>query len=376
MTDPNNNATVFMYDDVNRLTKTKDALLNETSFSYDSNGNRTAVEDANNVITYYEYCPKNLVTKQVVDYGVGNLNLTTYYDVCAMKKITKMIDPEGKVTRYQYDGLYRRTKVIDDYDDAQTKLNIETSYFYDDVGNMTRVTDDNSISTDYFYDDLNRRTKVLFTDSTYRTFEYNDVGSLTREVDQEGKVKVSLYDSLNRRTKVTDDFGGLDVDTSYYFDAVGRMTRITDDKGNPTDYEYDDNSRMTKELYADEGYKTYEFGSAGNLTRKVDQVGNVFVHSYDDLNRRTKITITPAGGVSGTTEQTFYYDAVSRMTKATDNNGSADDAVTEWVYDDAARVAQESQQVGLRDVHKYINKLPLFSNVCQSTPRPNHTSFE
>lgn len=103
----------------------------ETTYIYDSNGNVTRQTDAEGVVTAYEYCPKDLVTKQVVDAGVGTLNLTTIYYVGDMKRIYRIIDPEGKETYYNYDGLYRRTKVTNDYDEYSNNLNISTSYFYD-----------------------------------------------------------------------------------------------------------------------------------------------------------------------------------------------------------------------------------------------------
>jgi len=264
VTDPNGNKTAYIYDDVNRrVTWIQDptGLALTKTYDYDANGNVLTQTDAEGVKTVYEYCSKDLVTKQIVDHGVGNLNLTTTYDVCAMKRITKMTDPKGKVTYYQYDGLYRRTKVTDDYDEYASNLNISTSYFFDKVGNLTRITDDNSNSTDYEFDKLNRLTKETFADTETVTFEYD---------------------------------------------------------------------------------------SAGNLITKTDQLGNEFVHSYDSMNRLTKKDITRAGGVNGTTAQAFYFDAIGRMTKATDDNGSNDDSEVSWYYDDASRVTRESQTVGVK----------------------------
>jgi YD repeat-containing protein len=89
------------------LQESKNALRNGFQIkrnSYDPNGNVVTQTDAEGVVTAYEYCSKDLVTKQIVDAGVGTLNLTTSYDVYAMKRITKMVDPEENVTRKN--GLY------------------------------------------------------------------------------------------------------------------------------------------------------------------------------------------------------------------------------------------------------------------------------
>jgi len=352
VTDPNLDTTVYFYDNVNRrVTMIQDPsnLALTKTYEYDANGNVTRETDAEGIVTDYEYCSKNLVTKQIVDSGIGTLNLATVYDVCAMKKITKIIDPEGKVTRYQYDGLYRLTKETDDYGTG-TELNIATSYYYDKVGNRTRIEDNNSKETSLEFDDLYRQTKITFTDSTAKAFEYDDGGNLTKETDQENKGKTFLYDKMDRLTKVTDDSGGLDIDIIKYHDAIGRLTRIEDDKGNTTDYLYDNNSRMTLKTFTDNETIAYEYDDVGNRTEKTDQEGNIFTYYYDTVDRLTKTSIdTSASSMNGTTEQTYEYDDIGRMTKATDNNdsGDGDDGVTEWCYDNAGRVTRESQTVGI-----------------------------
>ena len=267
-TDDNSNDTEYYYDDRDMLTKVTDANSNNTSYEYDGNGNRTKVTDDNSVITAYEYCSRNYVTKQVVDAGVGTLNLTTTYDVHEMGEITKITDPANKVTIYDYDRLYRMTKVTYDYG-VGSELNIATGYYYDDADNLTKIEDDSS---------------------------------------------------------------------------------------NATTYEYDDLDRLTKETFADSEYKVYEYDDAGNRTKLVDQVGNSFAMTYNNINRLTKKDITRAGGVNGTSEQVFYYDNLSRMTKATDNNGDNVDSTINQYYDKVGRLTKENQQVAAKTARDIVSE--------------------
>lgn len=68
--------------------------------------------------------------------------------------------------------------------------------------------------------------------------------------------------------------------------------------------------------------------------------------TYDALNRMVQKDITRAAGVIGTTQQTFEYDGISRLTKSFDNNDpddTSDNATVTYAYDSLSRLIEEVQ---------------------------------
>jgi hypothetical protein len=66
--------------------------------------------------------------------------------------------------------------------------------------------------------------------------------------------------------------------------------------------------------------------------------GTVVKHFYDQLQRLMKREVIPAEGVEGTTLETFEYDGLSRVTKATD-----DDSELQFQFDRASRLEWEKR---------------------------------
>jgi YD repeat-containing protein len=83
----------------------------------------------------------------------------------------------------------------------------------------------------------------------------------------------------------------------------------------------------------------------------------VSTRTYDALDRATNDAIARATGVIGTTQQTFQYDGLGRMTRSTDNGDPADTTQFSTVtdaYDSLSRQLEESQQIGTTGTVRYI----------------------
>ena len=61
-----------------------------------------------------------------------------------------------------------------------------TEYTYDDVGNLTSLTDANGNTTLYEYDSLFGVTQATYPDSTTETFSYDAVGNVLQRTDGNG----------------------------------------------------------------------------------------------------------------------------------------------------------------------------------------------
>jgi YD repeat-containing protein len=105
--DPNTAHTEHVYDALNRLERTIDALSGLTDYSYDEHDNIVSVLAPNGAQTTYVYDDlDNLVQEASPDRGT-----LTYTHDDAGNRITEL-DARGKLTSYSYDALNRLTLVM------------------------------------------------------------------------------------------------------------------------------------------------------------------------------------------------------------------------------------------------------------------------
>ena len=409
LTDPVNNTTTYAYDALNRLITTTDPLLAVTSVEYDEVSNRTAIVDANDrriESTYDGFDRLISETWLTPDTGTGRqIDNVIQYTYDASDNLLSLADDFSSLT-FTYDDRYRLKTV----DNAGTPApgspgnapHVVLDYTYDAVGNVLSVTDSIAPApgssptaaglTGYVYDDLNRLTELTQTVASGATagsgidkrvdFTYNELGqfdSISRFSDLTGLTIVAttdyVYDTLNRLTDLThtDPLAAVLNDYGFTFDDASQITQITDVDG-PTDYNYDDNSRLTS---ADDvnntsgGDETYTYDANGNRISSnlhgsgyvtgdanqvlsdgtynytYDDVGNLITRvniatgqfrgfDYDHRNRLTRVTDRASAGGIITQEVNYTYDALNRrITKTvdTDGDGAGGEVATHFVYD-------------------------------------------
>ena len=131
-TDPLGHTTSHRYDSYGNMTVITDALGTVTTYGYDLAGRRTfetVTKDSQPHTIYYTYDDADNLTTitQTVDSEV----VTTSYEYDETGNRFSMTDANGVVTKYEYDGLKRLVKMVQNYreglpKDAQT--NVETTY--------------------------------------------------------------------------------------------------------------------------------------------------------------------------------------------------------------------------------------------------------
>jgi len=378
-TDPFNHVTTYTYDGYDRLRSVKDALSNQTVFSRFNYGNTLNIKRYNSSEDLLrETIRINDPLGRLASYTVtmpdgDNINYTIGYENDG--RTVTIIDPlgrESKVYKNEYGRVWKE-------EDA---LGNVTEYFYEDGrDNMTRKVEtvksaDGAVTetyeTEYRYNTHNKIEKITekMTDSDdlITEFYYDKMGNLTGTKDAEGNKITHEYDSLGRRVKTIKHFNdGQEIEThfEYYppntynpndienpgqYSPSNRLKSVTDDKGNKTIYEYDYQNRPLKIIYPDESFieYTYDKIEAGQnqnnetvyyrLVIEKQRNGTIVKHFYDQLQRLIKREVIPAEGVEGTTLETYVYDGLSRVTKATD-----DDSEVEFGYDRANRLKWEKQ---------------------------------
>ena len=311
----------------------------ETAYTYDRNGNLTAVTGDDGNITRYTYD------------GLDRRILST--------------DALSNTVAYGYDGngnLVQTVATERQPDGLAPDETFTTTSAFDSVNRLVQATDNLGQTTRYAYDS---RSNLVFTSDAngpvgygVRSSDFSRSWQTTKVVttiNSHGNTALLAYDGLSRRLAETYHLraGGVgsgavtgQVTLAYVYDDNGNLVRRSDPNGNETTYGYDALDRLTGVAYADGTTDALVYDRANNLAQRTDANGNVVVYTYDALNRRIRSDVTRAAGVGGTTVQTWVWDGLSRRIAATDDNDPttpADDSALEFTYDSLSNRRSEVQ---------------------------------
>ena len=283
-----------------------DPLGTLTTYSYDEAGNRLSmVEDA----------------------GPGRLNRMTLYGYNAWGDVVSLTDPNGNVTRSEYDAARRLVATTSPVTTA-APAGVVTTNSYDAEGRLLRV-EQSSAGT------------VLRTTSA----TWTPTGKPETATDANGNVTRYAYDLLDRQITLIDAMGRV---TEFTYDSVsrpfetfnravkptgamlrqtwtpdGKRASLTDANGNTTRFEYDGFNRLKKTTYPDpvtglaSTTEEYTYDDVDNMKTRKTRAGGTFTFEFDTLYRLTKKT-PPSGPVV-----TYAYDPASRPTKISDDSDPA-----------------------------------------------------
>lgn len=355
VTDALNRTTTYSYDPLNRQVTMVNALGDDSTTTYDAEGNITAVTDELNRTTRLRYNNRNLLTQMVDPLGHSTNRV---YD--AIGNLISVSDALGNTTQYGYDALYRQTQVID-------ALGETTGMTYDGVGNLASLSDASGNLTTFTYDALERlETETITVDgqALTRRYGYDATSNLTSLIDRNGRTQQFTYDALNRQTQEQwlDDQGNATRQISYTYDVASQLT-TANDPASTYAYTYDLAGRLTSVNNAGTPgvpnvVLSYGYDAVNNLTTVTDTINGVQAGtetaSYDALNRVTKMTQSGAGVAAKRVE--MAYDAASQMTglsRYSSLTGTQVVAGTSYGYDLAGRLTDLTHQRGATIIADY-----------------------
>ena len=172
VTDARGQKTLFYYDQQNRLTKVVDTLGNTKTFEYDIFGNLIKMQDAKIQNTRYEYDKVGRLIKKTLPDDV------VIYRYDEADNLTYVEDNDSSLDFvYDLSGRLVQTQTHCKGDTKYCQPNVTISYDYDKNGNRVRMTDITGTTT-YTYDALFRLTRITDNESRTTIFEYD---SLSRE---------------------------------------------------------------------------------------------------------------------------------------------------------------------------------------------------
>ncbi|MEV7807695.1 LamG-like jellyroll fold domain-containing protein [Microbispora sp. NPDC088329] len=323
-TDPEGLVTKLDYDPLGRLvasTRVSDAFPGgaRTTYTYDGRGRllTSTAPGARNEITNVTHTAQtrvtydpdgNRLTQTIADLTGGEPERTTTYTYDEHGRQNSVTDPEGGVTRQEWNSR----------------------------GWMIRTTDARGTVVEQSYTKRGepyRRTLKGWTGSPVNPQPAADVVLETRGYDPGGRL-TSTVDAMGRKT--TDE---------YWMDNRLKRQIADDAKVNgsttPRDVvltaeEYDPAGNLIKQTTGGGlTTATYDYDAAGRLTAQVldpAKLARRTAIAYDANDNVTRTTLTAAG--TGRTETTGYaYDKLNRPTRQTVENG-AQDLIFTIGYDD------------------------------------------
>lgn len=277
-------------------TTVTNSLGRQTSYSFDANGNRTAVAgatslncpmrskeleydangylsrttDFNGTVTLYTYDPNGELLKKVVD--PASLAQTVQYTWDAVHNQPKTIELVGDhTTTFHYDSINRLSAVTVTNDTGvgeaqnQVRTTHTTTFAYTTWPNglvKTQVVDgpltgsgDALTLTFSQAGDLLSQQNGLGHATTYGN--YNALGEPGYVIGPNGARRDFMYDARGRVVDVETHRNGGTQHTGYQYDAYGKLARVTQPNGHTMSYQYDMAGRLTAK-YEPEGDGTFD----------------------------------------------------------------------------------------------------------------------
>ena len=264
--------TVTIYDVLDRAMKVTlpDNAETKTEYATDAGSNTlvTTVTDAlgNRQATYTDGSGKTVKTEQLS--GPDGI-ITTSFEYDGIDRLVKVTDTEGNVTTSVYDMGDRRTEV-------NHPASGITTFTYDALGNvLTKQTanlkkEGKTINYEY---DYGRLTAINYPDHPENNVKYHYGG---------------IHSSYNRigRLMLREDGSGA---IEYYYGKMGEVLKTVRTMIVPnqavatyvTQWKYDSHNRLLEMIYPDEEKVTYGY----NLGGQVDHVRGYKSYGYDYVNK-------------------------------------------------------------------------------------------
>ena len=404
----------YTYDKDSRVTSITDKRGFTTGFDYDAHGNIQVVTDKTGLKSHLEYDKNDNLTKVtdalggVTTYGYDNMdnlvtftnaaNKTTNYTYDLEGNLTSIKDPAGRTEKFDYDEKGRLTghtqasgkKTTYDYDklndlleksyqDAKGETSEKdvtyaynsagervsmkdqtgkSSYEYDTLGRITKVTSGSKKDVSYVYDDADNLQAIVYPDGTKISYEYDLNDNLVKLTDRNRKVTTYKHDALNRVTEVTRSNG---TKTEVSYDAEDHITKIVNTCGScgkvisTYEYKYNDQGYVVGETATELEAGTrktpswedwYNWGDTQKETDKADcehqekEIQTTRTYEYDDNWELTRCTEKAEGGKK--TVHNYTYDKIGNRTSYEKIEDGVSKAKYNYKYNDSNQLIKRT----------------------------------
>lgn len=367
------------YNSETLLTKITDFAGRTWTYTYDEQRNLRSVttpptpEYSNGLTTWYEYDHDNTTYLLTQVYDPANPP-----DVAGSRPYISNVYQNGRVIsqRYgygeftnEYDPSLRRVKV-------NNRNGYDTFHYYNEYGDREAyavVEGLNYYLTTYEYDDLRQMTRVTYPAGNLVQYGHDAFGNVieTRQKPVPGSAEDGRYDLVTSYTYDTDHFNLLQSVTDAegrivfftydyegdYGTTVGNLMKITYPpievdgvQASPeVEFEYDEFGRTTKMISTDQIETVFEYyedslpGQQGRLKSvTVDPTGE---------NIRVDYTYDAYGNVSSVTDPIgrkvqMYYNELEQLIQTVSAPETPIQVLTQFSYNENKKISQSRSQYG------------------------------
>ena len=325
-----NKTTNYTYDLEGNLTSIKDPAGRTEKFDYDEKGRLTGHTEASGKKTTYDYDKLNDLLEKSYQDAKGETS-------------------EKDVT-YAYNSAGERVSMKD-----QTG---KSSYEYDALGRITKVTSGSKKDVSYVYDDADNLQAIVYPDGTKISYEYDLNDNLVKLTDRNRKVTTYKHDALNRVTEVTRSNG---TKTEVSYDAEDHITKIVNTCGScgkvisTYEYKYNDQGYVVGETATELEAGTrktpswedwYNWGDTQKETDKADcehqekEIQTTRTYEYDDNWELTRCTEKAEGGKK--TVHNYTYDKIGNRTSYEKIEDGVSKAKYNYKYNDSNQLIKRT----------------------------------
>ena len=376
---PNGNVINYEYDYSGNLIKETNSLIEyPTENVYDPKGRlkKTIAKTTDGVssVTEYKYDALDRLIKES-----GAITQKTYYDQNGNTTKTVLGTMTPTITQYEYNS---RNKPIKTILGTAPDVPIVTSYTYDSVGNVTSSAvgaDENDAGhvTSYEYNELGQLVKLTDANGNSETYTYDLNGNLLTRKDRKGNITTNTYTPLGQLKKSQT----AEETVNYSYNRLGNLIAVNNENVSIT-YGYDLFGRKTSEFVTDQtdySFNNYAYDISDNLTsytmskNGVQQISSAY--TYDSLNRLTSFngktrTYFGNGALQSYGDETYEYDEYNRRYKIIKNG----DIISETYYTNNGYVGGKFQDSRLIDYyHSTTGALMYEAEIfAESIPRKNY----
>ncbi|WP_418791474.1 RHS repeat-associated core domain-containing protein [Phosphitispora sp. TUW77] len=316
-------------------------LLKSKKFKQDKN---TTVE------VKYSLSPDKKTIDAQRFYGNGKLLAQSEYtydgygNITAQK--TEKEPGEWATTRFlyssKYKGAYLTAVIEDDVEDADggTK-DIKTEYTYDlATGNTLTSVDGKGNISSFSYDNLDRPLQEVYPDKSYASYKYDDLNNILEAANPNGEKLVYNYNGLGDLLKVTDPKTGAILVELQYDDLENPVSQKDGNK-NIKYLKYDDLNRIAEVSHADRTGRVLADTRVSYDEANYDKFGNPFF----------KVTVTAKGDRKDRVTN-YYFDAFERLAKLGRFNGNKEE-IAQYRYDYLGNQTEAVDFAGQKSFFEY-----------------------
>ena len=365
----------LLYDNVSRIKSIEDHAGRKVEYGYEE-GNLASVSDMER--NTYRYFYEEGILK-AIENPLKVKVLENKYD--KMRRVIEQIFADGGSIYYEYDDENNQTFVRNQcgyveiykhdgsYKNITSEIENKEAFFkYDENNLLCLYTDKQGNNTSYEYDDKGNLIKVVYADEEIRKFNYDNRGKLKEVVIDGNRVQSFEYDNEGRIIKEIDALGNeanieynedkstiiypdervLEIkydkkkniesleDTdgvvvSYVYDKLNQVVQIEDAEGNKSNIVYNNRGLIKEASNALEERLKFEYTENGKLKSVEDRNKAKTSYSYTDTNNVESITLPE------NTKVKMEYDLMQNLIKRTYPDGGSE----EYIYDEENRIVAQ-----------------------------------